>query len=353
MEGAEPVLLLGCVKKKRATPAPARDLYVSPLWRARREYAEASGRPWFVLSALHGLVDPTRQLEPYDLALNDRPAAERREWGAQVIADLERVAGPLRGRELEVHAGGAYVRALAGPAAARGATIQAPLATAAGIGVQLGWYAQAKEASSTRGPSTRRQMCEGSEVDQALNVLSPTAARIAPTEWKIQGRKYDTPGLYAWYVDDVGAVHLAAGLGEDLSPGLIYGGQTGATKWPSGTTGRNTLRSRIVQHVAGRIRGSTFRLTLASVLSANEGLALASPKVLTPESEKLLTAWIMDHLEVAVHSFPDADALASLEDRVLEKLDPPLNLEGMSATPVRQRLSSLRSALASNSAVIT
>jgi hypothetical protein len=44
-------ILLGCVKRKRASPDRARDLYISPLWRARREYAEALGDPWYIVSA--------------------------------------------------------------------------------------------------------------------------------------------------------------------------------------------------------------------------------------------------------------------------------------------------------------
>lgn len=40
------LLLLGCVKSKHNRPAPARDLYTSPLFMHRRRYAEAVGRPW-------------------------------------------------------------------------------------------------------------------------------------------------------------------------------------------------------------------------------------------------------------------------------------------------------------------
>jgi HB1, ASXL, restriction endonuclease HTH domain len=48
------------------------------------------------------------------------------------------------------------------------------------------------------------------------------------------------------------------------------------------------------------------------------------------------------HLRVAVHPYPDRDALGDLERRVLAALDPPLNLEGMPRTVLRQRLSALR-----------
>jgi hypothetical protein len=46
-----------------------------------------------------------------------------------------------------------------------------------------------------------------------------------------------------------------------------------------------------------------------------------------------------DHLQVAVHPFSEPDALGDLEDRVLAKVDPPLNLDGMRPTRLRTALS--------------
>jgi hypothetical protein len=62
---------------------------------------------------------------------------------------------------------------------------------------------------------------------------------------------------------------ISTGLGQQIDPGRIYAGQTDATKWPSGKAGSMTLAKRIGRnHLAGRIDGSTFRLTLASILEA-------------------------------------------------------------------------------------
>ena len=63
------VVLLGCVKLKLEHRAPAKDLYVSPLWNRRRAYAEAAGCPWLILSAKYGLLDPEQLVAPYDVAL--------------------------------------------------------------------------------------------------------------------------------------------------------------------------------------------------------------------------------------------------------------------------------------------
>jgi hypothetical protein len=66
---------------------------------------------------------------------------------------------------------------------------------------------------------------------------------------------------------------------------------------------------------------------------------------LTPAAERELTQWMRLHLEVAVHTFAAADALADLEWRVLRELDPPMNLEGMETTTLRLALSLCRRAL--------
>jgi hypothetical protein len=142
-------------------------------------------------------------------------------------------------------------------------------------------------------------------------------------------------------------VQLASGLEHSVRAGRIYGGQTGATAWPSGKLRSTTLAGRIGgNHLRGRIRGSTFRLTLAACLRAPLSLERAGTRLLAAESEEHLSQWIREHLAVAVHPFAERAALADLEDRVLAELDPPLNLEGMGSSPLRARLAELRAQLA-------
>jgi len=60
-------ILIQCTKTKRDEPAPAKDLYdKSRYFRLMKQYAQATGDMWFILSAKHGLVDPETELEPYD-----------------------------------------------------------------------------------------------------------------------------------------------------------------------------------------------------------------------------------------------------------------------------------------------
>jgi hypothetical protein len=144
-----------------------------------------------------------------------------------------------------------------------------------------------------------------------------------------------SPGLYSWWVDGEGASDLSRGLGHPEIAGLIYAGLAGATRWPSGRKSQNTLWSRIVtMHLGGNHEFSTFRRTLGSVLAHAAG----KEKI----DEAALTSWMHDHLRVIAVPFEDADSLEQLESAVLERLDPPLNLQGMPASAARASLKELR-----------
>lgn len=69
--------LVGCASQKLKRPAPARELYVSQLFRKAAAYAEATCDVWYILSAKHGLVRPDTVLEPYNLKVG---TAECKTW---------------------------------------------------------------------------------------------------------------------------------------------------------------------------------------------------------------------------------------------------------------------------------
>jgi Family of unknown function (DUF6884) len=135
------VILLGCVGQKLDRPAPAKDLYTSPLWRKRRAYAEASGCPWAILSAAHGLVMPDEELRPYDVTLNTFRLREREAWAGRVAMGLRHHFGPLvAGDVFEVHAGEKYLDGLWWEIRrVLHAELEAPL-RGLKIGEQLAWY---------------------------------------------------------------------------------------------------------------------------------------------------------------------------------------------------------------------
>jgi hypothetical protein len=133
------ILLVGCVAGNRDEPAPARELYISRLFRTRRAYAELKGCDWFIVSAKHALLDPEAWTRPYDLALSQLTPAEREAWAALVRGQLCLRYGQLTGTTFELHAGAVYVKALRPLLEQDGATVETPLA-GLGIGQQLAWY---------------------------------------------------------------------------------------------------------------------------------------------------------------------------------------------------------------------
>jgi hypothetical protein len=132
--------LVGCVKTKGPVAAPAGELYVSPLFAGRRRFVEKTCDRWFILSALHGLVDPADVIEPYDRTLLDASVGERQAWAGRVLATLDAIVGDLDGVVVEVHAGAAYRDfGLVDGLRRRGAEVVVP---AAGLsqGQQLAFY---------------------------------------------------------------------------------------------------------------------------------------------------------------------------------------------------------------------
>jgi len=124
--------LISCTKAKLSWPAPARELYsASDLFRKAAAYCDTHLDGWFVLSAKYGLVEPERELEPYDVTLKTMSSLERRRWGAQVAQQLQQLGDVA----LEAHAGADYVR----PLIEAGVALGEPLRGLA-IGQRKRWY---------------------------------------------------------------------------------------------------------------------------------------------------------------------------------------------------------------------
>jgi len=83
------VVLIGCVRTKRAVACVAAELFASPLIDGRRWYPVALGLPWYILSAKFGLLAPEDVIGPYDVYLADQSPACRKAWGEFVTAQLE------------------------------------------------------------------------------------------------------------------------------------------------------------------------------------------------------------------------------------------------------------------------
>lgn len=136
------VYLVSCVAGKRAAPTPAKELYTSEWFRRARAYVEASGAPWFILSAKHGLVSPDEMLEPYEETLNTMSVRDRRAWAERVQRQMDQRLPHVD--RIVVLAGQRYREFLMDYLRRRTPTIEVPL-EGLRIGEQLHWFGQARE----------------------------------------------------------------------------------------------------------------------------------------------------------------------------------------------------------------
>src|SRR6266481_3140972 len=86
-EGA--IVLLSCVKSKRAYRCKASYMYTSPLFRKMMAYAlSLKPKSVYILSAKYGLLRPDDIIEPYEQTLKKMSARDRQQWARTVITKL-------------------------------------------------------------------------------------------------------------------------------------------------------------------------------------------------------------------------------------------------------------------------
>jgi len=83
------IVLISCVKTKLPYKAKAKDLFVSPLFRYKLEYArQIMPDEIFVLSSKYGLLELEQEVEPYDVILNEMSEAAKKDWAKAVLEQL-------------------------------------------------------------------------------------------------------------------------------------------------------------------------------------------------------------------------------------------------------------------------
>jgi hypothetical protein len=132
--------LVGDVKPKLSHAAPARDLFVSPVFRARRSYVERSCDLWFILSSTHGLLHPDQVVEPYLKTITGASMPVKVKWSARVLWQLDHAWDGWRDTIVEIHAGADYRSfGLTEGLYDRGARVEVPTEHLSG-GAQLAFY---------------------------------------------------------------------------------------------------------------------------------------------------------------------------------------------------------------------
>jgi hypothetical protein len=116
------IALIGCSKVKAKADIygyiPARDLYISELFKKRVAHVEARGLPWYIISAKSGLLKPTVSIRPYDKTFADLSELETAEWHVDVANQLltelyyEFNEPKLSAVTIEFHAGVKYCEPL-------------------------------------------------------------------------------------------------------------------------------------------------------------------------------------------------------------------------------------------------
>jgi hypothetical protein len=257
--------------------------------------------------------------------LGDQPESYRHVWGRFVVEQLALSLDLSDQTTVEIHAGQVYIDAIAGALRDRGIQMSTPVKVTS-MGDMLQWY----ETQAQSSPVSRSdQLLAGALV--ALTAVDGIRTKI---ELAAIAATLRTPGLYSWWVDREGAADLSRGLGHPISAGLIYAGQAGATSGVNGKASAATLAGRLLsQHFNGSTGGSTFRLTIGSILAVTLGRRAV---------ELEISQWMSDHLRVATWSSSDPESLFAIERSVLAAMDPPLNLDEVAPTPRRAELTRLR-----------
>ncbi len=121
---ANKIILIACVSQKGDKKANAKNLYISQLFKSSIAYAQKlKPDKIFILSALHYLLNPDTEIEPYDVTLSSVPkhkrkeglkiltSTEKKEWGKKVIEQLSKETD-LKNDEFIFLAGQQYIKPL-------------------------------------------------------------------------------------------------------------------------------------------------------------------------------------------------------------------------------------------------
>jgi len=113
------IVLISCVSQKqqleKGQKVAAKELYTSPLFKKSWAYAnKLNPDTIYILSAKYGLLKPETQVTTYNETLNDKKAAERRDWSEKVLKALKAEGVDLKKEKFIILAGKSYYQYLLG-----------------------------------------------------------------------------------------------------------------------------------------------------------------------------------------------------------------------------------------------
>lgn len=154
------------------------------------------------------------------------------------------------------------------------------------------------------------------------------------------------PGVYAWYFDEIPPCVPTTNCieGPEATRLLYVGISPKAPPKDGSPPSEQNLRKRITYHYRGNAEGSTLRLTLGCLLQDILGIQLrrvgSGNRRTFAEGEDILSEWMSRHAFVVwvTHQRP-----WQLEERLIERVDLPLNLAGNKRHPFQPKLSAIRS----------
>ncbi len=82
------VVLISCGKTKKNLQCKAENMYISNRFQLAKEYSTRISSNWFIISAKYGLLEPEREIKPYDVWLGNFSNVEKQAWCDKVKKSL-------------------------------------------------------------------------------------------------------------------------------------------------------------------------------------------------------------------------------------------------------------------------
>lgn len=77
------LVIVTCGVKKHRHPRPAGELYLGSFFKLQKQFALTCGDDWLIVSARHGLLDPSAVTRPYHQRLDEQGAITAKQLAAQ------------------------------------------------------------------------------------------------------------------------------------------------------------------------------------------------------------------------------------------------------------------------------